>query len=118
MVVPVEELLAETAGILDGPETVRIIGTILHGFEVSFRKRIVIGNVRTTVSLDDAEVGQHLDLPFFQQHADRPGVLDGLQIEREVARLPDGAGDKPFRRRPPICDCCVQDQHSLRFERL
>ena len=54
MVIPVEELLAEAAGILDGSEAVRIIGTILHGFEVSFRKGIVIGNVRTTVSLDDA----------------------------------------------------------------
>ena len=45
MVVPVEELLAETAGILDGSESVRIVGTILDGFEVSLRKRIVIGDV-------------------------------------------------------------------------
>ena len=32
--------------------------TILHGSEVSFRKGIVIGNMRRTVSLDDTEVSQ------------------------------------------------------------
>ena len=57
VVVPGEELLAETPCILDGTEAVRVAGPIFHGFEVSFRKRVVVRDMGTAVRLDDAEVG-------------------------------------------------------------
>ena len=58
VVIPGEELQAETAGILDGAKAVGVLRAVLHGFEVSFRERIVIGDVRAAVGFDDAEVGK------------------------------------------------------------
>ena len=58
VVIPGEEVLTETAGILDGAETVRVVRPVFHGFEVRFRERVVVGNMRTAMSLDDTEVGQ------------------------------------------------------------
>ena len=49
VVIPGEGVLAETARVLDGTETVRVVRPVLHGFEVRFRKRVVIGDVRPAV---------------------------------------------------------------------
>src|SRR3954451_16000659 len=58
VVVPGEELLAKNTRILDGAEAVRIIWSILQGLEVGFRERVVIGDMRPAVSLDNTEVGK------------------------------------------------------------
>ena len=39
-------------------------------------------------------LGEHCDLLLLQQHADRAGVLDRLQVEGAVAGLADGPGDE------------------------
>ena len=39
-------------------------------------------------------LGEHRDLLLLQQHADRAGLLDRLQVEGAVAGLADGAGDE------------------------
>ena len=57
-VVPGEEDLAEAAGILDGTETIWELRTILQGFELTLRERVVIGDVRVAVGLGDAQVGE------------------------------------------------------------
>src|SRR5688572_26557597 len=58
VVVPGEEVQAESAAVLDRAEAIRKVGTILQGPELTFRIGIVVGNIRTTVSFGDAEVGQ------------------------------------------------------------
>src|SRR3954451_7145627 len=58
VVVPGEELLAETARILNRAETVRVLRPILHGFEVRFGEGVVVGDVRPAMGFDDTEVGQ------------------------------------------------------------
>ena len=58
LVVPGEETLRMCAAVLDRAEAVRKIGSVLHGAELAFRVGIVVGNMRTTVGLGDAEIGQ------------------------------------------------------------
>ena len=58
MVVPGKQLLAETPRILDGAEAVRIVRPVLHGFEMSFREKIVVGDMGAAVGFDDAEVSE------------------------------------------------------------
>jgi hypothetical protein len=58
VVVPGEKVLTETARILNGAETIRVIRPVLHGFDVGFGKRVVVGNVGAAVGLDDAEIGE------------------------------------------------------------
>src|SRR6202140_4758650 len=56
VVVPVEELLAESASILDRAEAVGEVGSVLQGFELRFGVRIVIRDVRAAVGLGDIAV--------------------------------------------------------------
>jgi hypothetical protein len=58
VVVPLEEGLAEAARVFDGTEAVRETRAVFEGAELAFRIRIVIGDMRTAVGLDDAEIGQ------------------------------------------------------------
>ena len=58
VVVPGKEVLAESAGILDGAEAVRVVRPVLHRFEVRFRERVVVANMRTAVSLDHTQIGK------------------------------------------------------------
>ena len=37
LVIPGEEILAKSAGVLDGAETVRKAGSVFHRFELAFR---------------------------------------------------------------------------------
>jgi hypothetical protein len=57
-VVPVEEALAEGAGILDAAEPVREGGVVLEGLELALRVRVVVGDVWPGMGADDAQVGQ------------------------------------------------------------
>jgi len=58
VVIPGEEVLAEAAGILNGAEAIQIAGPVLHGFELGFGEGVVFGNMRTAMSLDDAQIGE------------------------------------------------------------
>ena len=55
-VVPVETLLAERAAVLDAAESIRNFRPLLHGSELAFRNGIVIGNVRSAVTLGNAQI--------------------------------------------------------------
>lgn len=55
VVVPVKESATESHGIFIAAETLRKFWSIFHCFEMTFRKRIVVRYVRTTVTLSDAQ---------------------------------------------------------------
>jgi len=57
-VVPGEEDLAEAAGVVGRAETLGELGPVLQGLELTFRERVVIGDMRPAVGLGDAQVGQ------------------------------------------------------------
>ena len=79
LVVPVEELLAEGAAVLDAAEAIRELRTVLQGPELAFRIRVVIGNIRSAVGLGDAEIGH--------QKGDRLGRHDpaAVGVDGELA---------------------------------
>ena len=54
VVVPSEEGLAEPARVLNGFEACREVGLVLQRFELRFRVRIVVADVRPAVALGDA----------------------------------------------------------------
>ena len=58
VVVPGKKRVAEGAAILNRAEAIGKLGAILHGAELAFRKRIVVGSVGPAVGLGDAEIGQ------------------------------------------------------------
>jgi hypothetical protein len=58
VVVPLEKVLAEGAAVLDAAEMIRELGTILHGAELAFRVRSVVGNIGPAMALGDAQVGR------------------------------------------------------------
>jgi hypothetical protein len=58
-VIPTKKLLTERASILDGPETLRKLGPVFEGLELTFRVRIVIRDMGPTVRLGDPQISQH-----------------------------------------------------------
>ena len=58
VVVPVEELLAVRAGVLDRAEPLREVGSALQGLELRLGVRIVIRDVWTAVGLGDLQIDQ------------------------------------------------------------
>ena len=58
LVVPREETLRMGAAVLDRAKAIRKIGPVLEGPELAFREWIVIGNIRSAVSLGDAQIRQ------------------------------------------------------------
>src|ERR1035441_1941641 len=50
-VVPLEKLLAEGTAVLDAAEPIRELRTVLHGAELAFRVRIVVGNIGSAMAL-------------------------------------------------------------------
>src|SRR5579863_1847848 len=71
-VIPLEKLLAEGAAVLDATEAIWKLRTVLHGSELAFRIRVVIGNIRSAVALGDAQVGH--------QKGDRFGPHDPAAV--------------------------------------
>ena len=57
-VVPLEEVLAVGARILDAAETLREVRTIFERFELRLGVRVVIGDVRPAVSLGDLQIDE------------------------------------------------------------
>ena len=58
LVVPTNEGLAEAASVFDGAEAVRETRAVFQSAELTFRIRIVVGDMRTAVGLEDAQVSQ------------------------------------------------------------
>jgi hypothetical protein len=58
VVVPAEELLAVSAGVLDRAEAIGEVGSVLESFELRLGVRIVIRDVRSAVGLGDVEIDQ------------------------------------------------------------
>jgi hypothetical protein len=52
------ESLTKSAAVLNAAERVWECRPVFQGSEVTFRERIVVGGVRTAMSLGDAEIGQ------------------------------------------------------------
>ena len=80
VVVPVEELLAVSASVLDRAEAIGEVGSVLQGFELRLGVRIVIRDVRAAVGLGDIEVDEERS-DGLRSHA---GAAIGM--EREGAR--------------------------------
>jgi Transposase len=81
IVIPDEEVLAEGPTVLDATEPVRKLRAVLHGAEMAFRKRIVVGSVRAAVSLSHTKIGQQ------QGHRFRSHSGTAIGMEAELVRL-------------------------------
>ena len=58
VVVPVEELAAERARVLDALEAFRELRPVLERLELRFGVGVVVGDVRPAVGLGDAQIGE------------------------------------------------------------
>ena len=58
VVVPREEGLAKSTAVLNAAKAVWKRWPVLHGSELTFRERIVVGGIGTTVRLGHTEIGQ------------------------------------------------------------
>ena len=56
LVVPVEEVDGEGAGIFDGAETIRKTGPVFQGFELALRVRVIVGDMGAAMGFGDAQV--------------------------------------------------------------
>src|ERR1022692_1592692 len=92
VVVPSDEGLTEGPAVLDAAEAIRELGTILHGSELAFGIRIVVGGVRPAVSLGDAEIG-HQESHRFGSHR-RAAVGMDAQLAGLDVLLPAGLLDE------------------------
>jgi len=81
LVVPLKELLAKGAAVLDAAEAIRELRAVLHGAELAFRIRVVVGNIRPAVGLGNAQVGH--------QKGDRFGSHDLAAVGMD-GELPGG----------------------------
>ena len=57
-IVPVEELAAETPGILDAAEAFGEARLIFQGLEVAFGERVVVGRMRAVMRAGDSKIGE------------------------------------------------------------
>ena len=79
VVVPLKEGLAEPASVFDGAEAIRETRAVFQGAKLTFRIRIVVGNMRTRVGFDDAQIGQQ------QRHRFRFHGRPAIGVYRELA---------------------------------
>ena len=77
MVIPAEEPLAVSTSILDRAEAIGEVRSVLQGFELCLRVRIVIRDVRAAVGLGDLEVDQECS-DRLRSHAGAP-----ISVQRE-----------------------------------
>ena len=56
VVIPGEELLGKRTGILKRPKSFRETGPVFQSPEVTFRIRVVVGNVRAAVGFGDTQI--------------------------------------------------------------
>ncbi len=63
-IVPVEESLAECPGILDRPKSLRKSRGIFQGFELRFRIRVVVADMRLGMGFGHAKISQQVGYLF------------------------------------------------------
>jgi len=97
VVVPIEECPAESAGVLNGTESIREVWPVLHGSELRLRKWIVIGNIGPRVSLGHAEIGEQLSNGL-TLHRRSPISMHGELAGPDIL-LGAGFGDKLLSKR-------------------
>ncbi len=59
-VIPAEKSLAEGSGILNTAEPLRELWTILQGFELGFRVRVVVAHVRSAVGFGYSQIAEKM----------------------------------------------------------
>ncbi|SPE23403.1 hypothetical protein SBA2_1230004 [Acidobacteriia bacterium SbA2] len=94
VVVPAEEGLAKPTGVFDGAEAVREARAVFEGPKLAFRIRIVIGDMRTAVGFDDAQIGQQQSHRF-GFHGRTSIGMHGELAWQNVLRV-TGMLDEPF----------------------
>ena len=113
-VVPLEELLAVGARILDAAEALREVGSVFERFELRLGIRIVIGDVGPAVGLGDLQIDQQGGHRF----AAHAGAAIGVQGERARSDVMFGnrIGDQLFgklggftQRDHPAHDVAAED---------
>jgi len=122
LVVPAEEFLAEGAGILQATETIRKVGAIFEGAELTLRVGIVIRDVRAAVGLGNAQVGQH-ERHRLGDHRSAP-VAVNIELARWDVVHPDGLFQKALcqfaaltRRHHPAGNVAAEDvEHHIKVE--
>ena len=60
VVVRLKELCTVGQGFIIGCESIREIGLVFEGFELAFRKRVIIGDMWAAMGFDDPQGGQQL----------------------------------------------------------
>ena len=81
LVVPGKEDLPKRPSVLERPEALWKLRTVLERLKLRFRERIVVRHVRAAVGLGHAEVGQQ------QRHRFALHGRPAVRMERELARL-------------------------------
>ncbi len=98
LVVPGEERLAERPPIFDRSEAVGKLRTVFQRSEVRFGKRVVVGDLRPTVRLDDAQIRQQPRDGFTAHRAAAVGMA-GRQLAWCDPVLGARLGDEPLGER-------------------
>lgn len=94
VVVPVEEMLTMSPGILERSEALREVWPILQGLELRLRVRVVVRDVRTAVGAGDVQIDQQLR-DGLGAHARAPIGMQGEGAGSDVL-LGDRLGDEPL----------------------
>src|SRR5580704_2999688 len=104
VVVPGEEFLGEGSGILQTPKAFRETGPVLQSPEVTFRIRVVIGDVGAAVGLSYPQI-RHQERDRLRGHRRTPVRMDGELTGPDLFFL-TGIPDKPSGqfRAFPVCD--------------
>ena len=94
MVVPGKERGGPIPGIGQRAKTVRVVGSVFEGLELSLGKRVVVGGVRPGVRLGYTEVKEKQGQGF-GDHRTTAVRVDGESVVLDVLLLATG-GDKFF----------------------
>ena len=80
-VIPVKKSLAESTTVLDAPKAIPELRPILEGAELTLGIRIVVRDVRPTMRLGNAQIGE------LQSYRFGPHRRATVRMERELTRL-------------------------------
>jgi len=113
-VIPEEKSLAKATAILEGAELFRELRTVLQGFELGFRIRVVIADMRPAVSFSDPQVRKQLRDDFRFHARSAVGVYG--QLARRNLLLAAALLDQAFGQcltftvgDHPACDVAAED---------
>ena len=93
-VIPIEERTTEAPSVFLRAESLRKSWHVLHRFEVTLRIRIVVGNVRSAMTLGGSQICQELSNPFGSHR--RPAIRMDDQLARLDLLFLAGIGNEAF----------------------